>query len=84
MRLLNKLRIPPATKGTVIGRDRGTKFIAVQTADGSKEIFRLTDRASVDSGKEIGKGAKKSAKVTVYYTEDAGNLVVDLEWQRVS
>jgi hypothetical protein len=60
------------TEGTVSHVDRGTKTIAVKTADGTEETFRMTDRAAKDTGKDIGKGADKSAKVTVYYTEKAG------------
>lgn len=61
-----------ATEGTVSHVDRGAKTIAVKTADGTEETFHMTDRAAVDTGKGIGKGADKSAKVTVYYTEKAG------------
>ena len=31
--------------------------------------------AAKDAGKEIGEGAEKSGKVTVYYTEEAGRKV---------
>lgn len=61
-----------ATDGTVSHIDRGTKTIAVKTADGTEETFHLTDRAAKDTGKDVGEGADKSAKVTVYYTEKAG------------
>jgi hypothetical protein len=61
-----------ATDGTVSHIDRGAKTIAVKTADGSEETFHLTDRAAKDTGRDVGKGADKSAKVTVYYTEKAG------------
>jgi hypothetical protein len=61
-----------ATDGTVSHIDRGTKTIAVKTADGSEDTFHMTDRAAKDTGKGIGEGADKSAKVTVYYTEKAG------------
>src|SRR5580700_34010 len=60
------------TDGTVTHIDRGAKTIAVKTADGTEQTFRLTDHAAKDTGKDIGKGADKSAKVTVYYTEKAG------------
>jgi hypothetical protein len=60
------------TDGTVTHVDRGAKTIAVKTADGSEETFHLTARAAKDTGKGIGEGADKSAKVTVYYTEKAG------------
>jgi len=42
---------------------------------GAEETFRLTGRAARDVGKGIGEGAEKSAKVTVYYTEEAGHKV---------
>jgi hypothetical protein len=61
-----------ATDGTVSHIDRGAKTIAVKTADGSEQTFRLTDRAAKDTGKDVAEGADKSAKVTVYYTEKAG------------
>ena len=61
-----------ATEGTVTHVDHGARTIAVKTADGSEQTFHLTDRVAKDSGKDIAKGADKSAKVTVYYTEKAG------------
>jgi hypothetical protein len=60
------------TDGTVSHIDRGTKTIAVKTADGTEQTFRLTDRAAKDTGKDVAAGADKGAKVTVYYTEKAG------------
>jgi VCBS repeat-containing protein len=60
------------TDGTVSHIDRGTKTIAVKTADGSEQTFHMTDRAAKDTGKDVAAGADKSAKVTVYYTEKAG------------
>jgi hypothetical protein len=61
-----------ATDGTVSHIDKGAKTIAVKTADGTEETFHFTDRAAKDTGKGIGEGVDKSAKVTVYYTEKAG------------
>jgi hypothetical protein len=61
-----------ATEGTVTHVDRGAKTIAVKTADGSEQTFHFTERATKDTGEDIGKGADKTAKVTVYYTEKAG------------
>jgi hypothetical protein len=61
-----------ATEGTVTGIDRGAKTVAVKTADGTVETFRLTDRAAKDTGKDVAAGTEKAAKVTVYYTEKAG------------
>jgi hypothetical protein len=60
---------------TVVHLDRGAKTLAVKTVDGTDETFRLTGRAVTDGGEEIGKGAEKSVKVTVYYTDEAGHKV---------
>jgi hypothetical protein len=61
-----------ATDGTITHIDRGAKTIAVKTKDGTVDTFHLTDSAAKDTGRGIAKGADKSAKVTVYYTEEAG------------
>ncbi len=58
--------------GTIKDIDRGGKKLIVKSGDGVESTFRLTDHAAKDGGKDIGKGMEKGAKVTVYYTEDAG------------
>lgn len=63
------------TEGMVTHLDRGGKTLAVKTADGTEETFRLTDSAARDAGKDIAGGSEKSANVTVYYTEEAGHKV---------
>ena len=63
------------TEGTVSRVDRGAKTIAVKTANGAEETYRLSDRAAKDAGKDIAQGAEKSERVTVYYTEEAGHKV---------
>jgi hypothetical protein len=64
-----------ATRGTVTAIDRGAKTIAVKTADGTVQTFKMADHATEDAGKEVGKVTEKSADVTVYYTEDAGKKI---------
>ena len=64
-----------AAEGTVSAIDRESKTISLETANGTKEIFHMTATAAVDSGKDIGKAEEKSAKVTVYYTEEAGRKI---------
>ncbi|MBS1859601.1 MAG: hypothetical protein JST11_29785 [Acidobacteria bacterium] len=64
-----------AADGTVTGIDRGAKTLSVKTANGAQETYKLTDNAAKYSGKEIAAGTEKSAKVTVYYTEEAGHKV---------
>ena len=63
------------TEGTVSEINRGTKTIAVKTADGTVQTFKMADHATEDAGKEVGKVTEKSAKVTVYYTETAGKKI---------
>lgn len=64
-----------AVDGTVSSVDRGGKKLVVKTADGTEQAFKLTDHATVDAAKDVGKGTEKSAKVTVYYTESAGKKI---------
>jgi hypothetical protein len=63
------------TEGTVSDINRGAKTIAVKTADGSVQSFKMADHATADAGKDVGKATEKSAKVTVYYTEKAGRKI---------
>jgi len=63
------------TEGTLKKIDRGAKTITIATADGTQRTFRLLGRAVRDSGRDIEKAADKSAKVTVYYTEEGGDKV---------
>jgi len=68
--------------GTVDDVGKGSKTVAVKTADGTKETFVVADHATVDTGKDVGRysvlGAKKGQHVTVYYTEEAGKKVAHI------
>lgn len=67
------------TEGKVEEVGKGSKTVAVKTADGTKETFIVADHATVNSGKDIARysarGAKKGEHVTVYYTEEAGKKI---------
>lgn len=67
------------TEGTVEDVGKGSKTVAVKTADGSKETFEVAGHATVNTGKDVGRytaiGAKKGEHVTVYYTEEAGKKI---------
>ena len=67
------------TEGTVEDVGKGSKTVAVKTADGAKETFVVAGHATVDTGKNVARysarGAKKGEHVTVYYTEEAGKKV---------
>ena len=58
--------------GTITHIDRAGKTVAVKTADGTEETFKLSGHAADDAGQDIAKGTEKTAQVTVYYTEAAG------------
>jgi len=64
-----------AANGTVKELDRGGKRLVVDTGQGAKQTFRLTDHATEDAGKDVAKGTEEGTKVVVYYTEDAGKKV---------
>jgi hypothetical protein len=68
-----------ATEGTVDEVGTGTKTLAVKSADGTKQAFEVSEHATVDTGKTVGRysavGAKKGEHVTVYYTEEAGKKI---------
>jgi hypothetical protein len=70
------------TEGTVEDVGKGTKVVAVKTADDTKEAFEVSEHATVDTGKTVGRytavGAKKGEHVTVYYTEEAGKKIAHL------
>ena len=58
--------------GTVTGVDHGARKISVATADGTVHTMRLTASATDDAAKATAKGAQKGAKVSIYYSEKAG------------
>ena len=63
------------TEGTLARLDRKAKIFTIKAEDGTEHEFRLTEHASEDAGKDISEDAEKSAKVIVYYTDQAGQQV---------
>jgi len=72
-----------AVSGIVKHIDKGTKTMVVKTADGTEHTMKYTDQTVVKGAKETGKGVEKGSvdtylgakvgtKVTVQYTEKAG------------
>jgi hypothetical protein len=59
------------TEGTISSIDRGGKKLVVKAADGTEQSFKIAEHAAG----ETGKGTEKAAKVTVFYTEEAGKKV---------
>jgi Cu/Ag efflux protein CusF len=61
--------------GTVSKVGKDGKTVAVKSADGTEHTFSVAGKDTAEAAKGIGKGSEKSAKVTVYYTEEAGKKV---------
>ena len=59
------------TEGRVIRVDRGRKQITIRYDGGATDTLQLTERAAAEAGAFV----KRGAKVTVYYTDDAGRKV---------
>jgi hypothetical protein len=66
------------TEGAITRFVRNAKAFTIKAEDGTEHEFRLTEHASEDAGKDISEDAEKSAKVTVYYTEQSGYQVAHL------
>src|SRR5580692_3087898 len=64
-----------AVDGTVTHVSEDGKTVVVKAADGTEHTFQVVGHDTADAAKDIGKGADKTAKVTVYYTESAGKKV---------
>lgn len=63
------------SEGAITHFDRGARTMTVKTADGAEETYRLSNHAAEDAGRDTEDAAKKSAHVTVYYSEEAGHKV---------
>jgi len=61
--------------GTVSKVGEGGKTVTVKAADGTEQTFDVVGKDTKESAEAIGKGADKTGKVTVYYTESAGKKV---------
>ena len=61
-----------ATEATVQSIDHAGKVMAVKTADGTVDTYKLADHATATAAKETGKGIATGVKVIVYSSETAG------------
>jgi cytoskeletal protein RodZ len=66
------------SEGTVTKIDDAAKTVTVKTASGAEEVYHVTEKGTVDTGKGIAKETTKGAKVSVYYTEEGGKKVAHL------
>lgn len=58
--------------GVVKHFDKDAKTIVVKADDGVEHTVKWTDRTTWEAVKDSGKGVKEGSKVTVKYTEKAG------------
>jgi hypothetical protein len=63
------------TEGTLSAIDKGARQVSVKTADGAEETYHLTEQAAKTAGIDTAKATQKGAKVSLYYTEEAGKKV---------
>jgi endonuclease YncB( thermonuclease family) len=61
--------------GTVTKVGKDGKTVVVKSADGTEHTFDVAGKDTADTAKDIGKGADKAGKTTVYYTEQGGKKV---------
>jgi hypothetical protein len=70
-------------EGVVTAMNRRERTIAIKLADGTRQTLRLSDRAAADVGKDIDRPGDSTAKVIVYYKDEAGQHVAHY-FKRVS
>jgi hypothetical protein len=64
-----------AVDGAVTHVSEDGKTVVVKAADGTEHTFHVVGHDTAASAQDIAKGADKSAKFTVYYTEVSGKKV---------
>jgi hypothetical protein len=62
-------------EGVITHVDRHAKTMSIQLADGSRQTFRLTERAAADVGKDLDRAAAGTATVVVYINDEAGRPI---------
>ena len=65
-----------AVSGTVSHLDKAAKTIAVKTADGSEDVFRLTEHTAVRDSSKAAEHAKMGAADTYFAGKDGSKVVV--------
>lgn len=71
-----------AGRGTVTHVDRAAHTVAIRTEDGAEATYKMGGDAVVETDHGVVRGtryiAKEGDKITVHYTEDAGNKIIHL------
>ncbi|MGB7435983.1 MAG: hypothetical protein WBR26_03785 [Candidatus Acidiferrum sp.] len=63
------------SEGTITKFDRDARTMTIKIANGTEEIYQLTEHAIDDAGIETENAATTSAHAIVYYSEEAGHKV---------
>jgi hypothetical protein len=63
------------SEGTITKFDRDARTMTIKIANGTEEIYQLTEHAIEAAGVETEDAAKTSAHAIVYYSEEAGQKV---------
>jgi hypothetical protein len=69
--------------GVITKVDRRAQTISIRLADGSRQTLSLTARAASDVGKEFDAAGAGTAKVVLYFNDEAGHRVAHY-FKRVS
>jgi hypothetical protein len=64
-----------ATKGVITHVDWRAKSMVIRLADGTRETFRLTNRAAPDVGKGVDRAVIRSPTIVISFSDDAGRHV---------
>jgi hypothetical protein len=62
-------------EGVVTAVNRGDRTISIRLADGTRQTLRLSDRAAAEVGKDIDAAGDGTARVIVYFRDEAGQRV---------
>ena len=71
------------TEGTVTRVDQGHRQITVRYANGTTEVFQLTERATAEAAQAADQRAPAGTKVVIYYSDESGQKVAH-SFRRVS
>jgi hypothetical protein len=64
-----------ATKGVITHVDWRAKSIVIRLADGTRETFRLTDRAASDIGTGVDRAVIRTPVIVISFSDEAGRHV---------
>jgi hypothetical protein len=70
-------------EGVIMAVNRTDRTISIKLADGTRQTLQLSDRAAGEVGQNVDRGGDSTAKVIVYFRDEAGKRVAHY-FKRVS